>query len=54
MRVGRQDDAEWLATELQTLSGAETITQIEAAVEIANTKDKRTLSEDLRKAGLPD
>jgi adenylate cyclase len=54
VRVGRQDDAEWLATELQVLSGAETITQIEKASPIANTRYKRALLEDLRKAGLPE
>ncbi|MGA7799739.1 MAG: winged helix-turn-helix domain-containing protein, partial [Gammaproteobacteria bacterium] len=43
--AGRQDDAEWLASEIQMLSGTETITQIEKTSPIANTKYKRALLE---------
>lgn len=52
--AGRQEDAEWLAAEIQTLSESETISHTEKTIPMANPEHKRALLEDLRKAGLPE
>lgn len=54
VRAGRQEDAEWLAGEIQTMSGTETISHTDKTIPMANPKYKKQLLEDLRKAGLPD
>jgi len=51
--AGRQEDAEWLAQELQMLSGAETLSHIEKTAPMANPAHKRLLLDHLREAGLP-
>ncbi|MDX2463461.1 MAG: winged helix-turn-helix domain-containing protein [Porticoccus sp.] len=53
-KAGRQDDAEWVTEQLQILSPTATITHTEKTVPIVNSAIKRTLLEDLRKAGLPE
>ena len=54
VRAVRQDDAEWVAEQLQMLSPTATIKHTEATVPIINQNIKRELLEDLRKAGLPE
>jgi adenylate cyclase len=54
VKAGRQDDAEWMAHQLQMLSPTATITGIDKTIPMANIKFKRALLEDLRKAGLPE
>ena len=53
-KAGRQDDAEWVVEQLQILSPITTITHTEKTVPIVNSSLRRTLLEDLRKAGLPE
>jgi adenylate cyclase len=54
VKVGRQDDAEWMAQQLQMLSPAATIKGIDKTIPMANPEFKRAILDDLRKAGLPE
>jgi len=54
VRAGRQDDAEWVAVQLQILSPTATIMGIGKSLPIANPEMMHALLEDLRKAGLPE
>jgi len=53
-RAGRQDDAEWVAEEVQMLSPTTTVSSIEKAIPFARPALKQALMEDLRKAGIPE
>ena len=50
----RQNDAEWIAEELQIISPTTTLTVINKSLPIAQPEIKRKLINDLRKAGLPE
>lgn len=54
IKSNRQNDAEWIAEELQILSPTTTITGIEKSLPIAQPEIRRALLDDLRKAGLPE
>jgi TolB-like protein/DNA-binding winged helix-turn-helix (wHTH) protein/Tfp pilus assembly protein PilF len=54
VRAGRQDDAEWVAEEVQMLSPTTTVSSIEKAIPFARPALKQPLMEDLRKAGIPE
>ncbi|WP_455199279.1 winged helix-turn-helix domain-containing protein [Kaarinaea lacus] len=54
VRVGRQEEAEWLIDEIRILNPTATITGLEKVIPIANSDVKNGLLEDLRKAGLPE
>lgn len=54
VRAGRQDDAEWVAEEVQILSPTTTVRSIEKAIPIAQPAFKQALLQDLRKAGIPE
>ena len=54
VRAGRQDDAEWVAEEVQMLSPTTTVSSIEKAIPFARPALKQALMEDLRKAGIPE
>jgi TolB-like protein/DNA-binding winged helix-turn-helix (wHTH) protein len=54
VRAGRQDDAEWVAEEVQMFSPTTTVSSIEKAIPIAQPAFKQALLKDLRKAGIPE
>ena len=54
VRAGRQDDAEWVAEEVQMLSPTTTVSSIEKAIPFARPALKQALMEDLIKAGIPE
>ena len=54
VRAGRMDDAGWTIEQLQVLNPAATITHTEKTIPIVNSDIKRTLLEDLRRAGMPE
>ncbi len=54
VRAGRQDDAEWVAEEVQMLSPTTTVSSIEEAIPFARPALKQALMEDLIKAGIPE
>lgn len=54
VRVGRQSDAEWVATELQSLTPSANITSIARTIPLTRDDIRRALFADLRRAGLPD
>ena len=53
IQSNRQNDAEWIAEELQIISPTTTLTVIEKSLPIAQPEIRRKLLNDLRKAGLP-
>lgn len=54
VRVGRQEDAEWLAQELQATSPTVTLSMLRRTSSIENRALLAQLLGDLRKAGLPE
>jgi len=52
--AGRQQEAEWLALELQSSTPATTLGSIARSVPLASSDTLQTLLADLRKAGLPE
>jgi TolB-like protein/DNA-binding winged helix-turn-helix (wHTH) protein len=54
VKAQRQDDAEWVADQLQMLSPTAVITGLEKTFPLADPELKRVFLEDLRKAGLPE
>lgn len=54
VKAGRQNDAEWVADQLQMLSPSATIASLEKATPFLNPEYKRIFLDDLRKAGLPE
>ena len=54
IRAGRQDDAEWLASELQSLTPTATLSNIARTVPLTRSDVKQNLLADLRSAGLPE
>jgi tetratricopeptide (TPR) repeat protein len=54
VKAGRQDDAEWVAEEVQMFSPTTTVSSIEKTIPIAQPAFKQALLEDLRKAGIPE
>jgi len=53
VRAGRQDDAEWVVTELRALSPTASISDLEKTIPYV-PELKQAFLEDLRKAGLPE
>jgi TolB-like protein/DNA-binding winged helix-turn-helix (wHTH) protein/Tfp pilus assembly protein PilF len=53
VRAGRQDDAEWVVTELRALSPTASISDLDKTIPYVPAL-KRAFLEDLRKAGLPE
>ncbi len=53
VRAGRQDDAEWIVTELRALSPTASISDLEKTIPY-EPELRRAFLEDLRKAGLPE
>lgn len=51
---GRQDDAEWVADEIELLSPTTTVTGLQKAIPIAKPELMSAFLRDLRKAGLPE
>lgn len=54
VKVGRMDDAEWVAEQLQMIDPNITVTHTAKIIPIANKALKAALLEDLRLAGLPE
>jgi len=54
LRVGRQDEAEWLALELQSLTPTANLGIIARTIPVARSDVRQALLADLRAAGLPD
>ena len=54
VRLGRQDDAEWQAEELQMVNPEETVSHTDRAIPIADPDFKKAFLDDLRAAGLPE
>lgn len=54
IRVGRQDEAEWLALELQSLTPTANLGIIARTIPVARSDVRQALLADLRAAGLPD
>ncbi len=51
---GRQDDAEWVADEIQLLSPTTTVAGLHKAIPISKPEVMQAFLRDLRKAGLPE
>ncbi len=54
VRAGREDDAAWVAEEVQLLSPTTTVSSLGNAIPIAQPAFKQALLDDLRKAGIPE
>jgi len=54
LRVGRQEEAEWLALELQSLTPTANLGIIARTIPVARSDIRQSLLADLRAAGLPD
>jgi len=54
VRAGRTGDAEWLVEQIKILSPTISIREVEKSMPIVGENNKRSLLNDLRKAGLPD
>jgi adenylate cyclase len=54
VRVGRQDDAEWVIEQLEVISPATTLSGIDKTLTFSSTATKKLVLADLKQAGLPD
>jgi TolB-like protein/DNA-binding winged helix-turn-helix (wHTH) protein/Flp pilus assembly protein TadD len=54
VQADRQDDAEWMAVQIQMLDPTATLSTIEKTIPIENPESMRAFLADLRKAGLPE